>query len=145
MQPAQPKDPPAQPKDHPAQPKDHPAQPNDPLHGVTLKALLTELVDRYGWPGLAERIDIACFKNDPSLGSSLKFLRKTDWARAKVERLYLADKQRAERSRKRNQQRAERRARAVEEGGARSAAATARVSDGSPRAADAPEKPTAQE
>jgi len=67
----------------------HPEQPNDPLHGMTLAALLTVLVDDYGWDGLAYRIDIRCFKNDPSMKSSLNFLRKTPWARTKVEALYL--------------------------------------------------------
>ncbi len=65
---------------------------NDPLHGVTLKALLQELIDIYGWDGLARRISINCFKSDPSLQSSLKFLRRTPWARQKVERLYLDTK-----------------------------------------------------
>ena len=62
---------------------------NDPLHGVTLKQMLEELVERYEWDGLGYRIDIRCFKHDPSMGSSLKFLRRTPWARAKVEKLYL--------------------------------------------------------
>ena len=62
---------------------------NDPLHGVTLEQLLTELVDHYGWEELGGRIDIRCFNFDPSLASSLKFLRKTPWARAKVEALYV--------------------------------------------------------
>jgi uncharacterized protein (DUF2132 family) len=61
----------------------------DPLHGVTLQAMVEHLVERYGWPGLGERIDIRCFTQDPSVSSSLKFLRKTPWARAKVESLYL--------------------------------------------------------
>ena len=61
----------------------------DPLHGLTLEAILTALVARYGWPGLAERIAIRCFQVDPSIASSLKFLRRTPWARAKVESLYL--------------------------------------------------------
>ena len=61
----------------------------DPLHGLTLEAIVTALVDRYGWPGLADRIAIRCFTVDPSIGSSLKFLRRTPWARAKVESLYL--------------------------------------------------------
>lgn len=65
-------------------------QPNNPLHGVTIEMALTRLVDRYGWDGLAQRIDVNCFKNDPSIKSSLKFLRKTQWARDKVEHLYLA-------------------------------------------------------
>lgn len=60
----------------------------DPLHGVTLEAVLTALVARYGWDGLAQRIDIRCFKSDPSIKSSLTFLRRTPWAREKVENLY---------------------------------------------------------
>jgi uncharacterized protein (DUF2132 family) len=64
-------------------------QPNNPLHGITLESVLTELVDHYGWPELAERISINCFKQDPSIKSSLKFLRKTQWARDKVEHLYI--------------------------------------------------------
>lgn len=62
---------------------------HDPLHGVTLEKLLTRLVAKYGWEELASRIDIKCFSSDPSISSSLKFLRKTDWARQKVEALYL--------------------------------------------------------
>jgi uncharacterized protein (DUF2132 family) len=61
----------------------------DPLHGVTLEAILNDLVTKLGWQGLAERIDIRCFKSDPSIKSSLTFLRKTPWARAKVEALYI--------------------------------------------------------
>jgi uncharacterized protein (DUF2132 family) len=61
----------------------------DPLHGVTLQAMLEHLVERYGWDGLGERIAIRCFTHDPSVPSSLKFLRKTPWARAKVESLYV--------------------------------------------------------
>ena len=61
----------------------------DPLHGVTLEAILTELVASYGWPELGARIKIKCFTSDPSIGSSLKFLRKTPWARTQVEALYL--------------------------------------------------------
>ena len=61
----------------------------DPLHGITLKAMVEHLVDRYGWDGLGARITIRCFTHDPSVNSSLKFLRKTPWARAKVESLYL--------------------------------------------------------
>lgn len=60
------------------------------LQGKTLEAILTELVDLYGWDGLAQRIAIQCFINDPSIKSSLKFLRKTAWARAKLELLYLS-------------------------------------------------------
>jgi uncharacterized protein (DUF2132 family) len=65
------------------------AQPRNPLHGVTLEAMLTALVTYYGWDGLAERIAVRCFTLEPSIGSSLKFLRKTPWARDKVEGLYL--------------------------------------------------------
>lgn len=64
----------------------------DPLHGITLEKLLTELVARHGWDGLAQRIDVRCFKNDPSIKSSLAFLRKTPWARQKVEELYLGSR-----------------------------------------------------
>ena len=66
-----------------------PARPKDPLHGLTLQALLEALVAAYGWPGLAERIPLRCFSHEPSIGSSLKFLRRTPWAREKVEGLYL--------------------------------------------------------
>ncbi len=66
------------------------AQPKNPLHGVTLETVVTELVAHYGWTELGERIFIKCFTTDPSIGSSLKFLRKTPWARKKVESLYLA-------------------------------------------------------
>lgn len=61
----------------------------DPLHGITLETMLTELVEQYGWEGMGRRIDIRCFHNFPSIKSSLQFLRRTPWARAKVERLYL--------------------------------------------------------
>jgi hypothetical protein len=61
---------------------------NDPLHGITLERMLTDLVKEYGWEDLAFRIKINCFSKDPSIKSSLKFLRKTDWARNKVEILY---------------------------------------------------------
>lgn len=64
-------------------------QANNPLHGVTLEAIVTELVAFYGWQELGERIPIRCFTQDPSLKSSLTFLRKTAWARQKVERLYI--------------------------------------------------------
>jgi uncharacterized protein (DUF2132 family) len=62
---------------------------NDPLHGVTLEAMLLSLVEKYGWEELAERIPVKCFSSDPSVKSSLTFLRRTPWARAKVEKLYL--------------------------------------------------------
>lgn len=65
-------------------------QTNNPLHGITLEQIVTALYDYYGWDGLAERIPVNCFINDPSIKSSLKFLRKTPWARDKVESLYLA-------------------------------------------------------
>jgi uncharacterized protein (DUF2132 family) len=67
---------------------------NNPLHGVTLEMILTQLVEQYGWDELGRRIPINCFTNDPSIKSSLKFLRRTPWARKKVEELYLgmADK-----------------------------------------------------
>jgi uncharacterized protein (DUF2132 family) len=68
---------------------DTPSQPRNPLHGLTLDALLTELVEHYGWPGLAERVQLRCFSIEPSISSSLKVLRKTPWAREKVESLYL--------------------------------------------------------
>lgn len=61
----------------------------DPLHGITLKAIITQLEERLGWEELGKRINIKCFTNDPSINSSLKFLRKTPWARDKVEALYL--------------------------------------------------------
>lgn len=64
-------------------------KPKDPLHGVTLKTILEQLVDYYGWEELDKRIRINCFSINPSINSSLKFLRKTPWARAKVEELYV--------------------------------------------------------
>lgn len=67
-------------------------QPNNPLHGLTLEAILTRLVEYYGWEGLAKRIRIRCFAFDPSIKSSLTFLRRTPWAREKVERLFLGTK-----------------------------------------------------
>lgn len=66
-----------------------PAQPRNPLHGMTLEAILTALVEHYGWDGLGERIPVRSFNIDPSIASSLRFLRKTPWAREKVEGLYL--------------------------------------------------------
>ena len=64
-------------------------QANNPLHGKTLQMILEDLFDHYGWDGLADQININCFKSDPSIKSSLTFLRKTPWARKKVEDLYL--------------------------------------------------------
>ena len=61
----------------------------DPLHGKTLEAILRRLLDHYGWEGLGQRIRINCFTDNPSINSSLKFLRKTQWARTKVEELYV--------------------------------------------------------
>jgi uncharacterized protein (DUF2132 family) len=69
-------------------PSEHP---RDPLHGLTLEKILTTLVERHGWETLAERIRIRCFQNNPSIKSSLTFLRKTPWAREKVEAWYLYD------------------------------------------------------
>lgn len=65
------------------------SHPKDPLHGITLEMILTELIREYGWAGLAERIPVRCFSYNPSVKSSLTFLRKTPWARQKVEDLYL--------------------------------------------------------
>ena len=65
-------------------------QANNPLHGVTLAQMLDELVEHYGWAELGRQIDIRCFNLDPSIASSLKFLRRTPWARERVESLYLA-------------------------------------------------------
>lgn len=64
-------------------------QQTNPLHGMTLEKILTSLVENYGWEELGYRININCFNYDPSIKSSLKFLRKTPWARAKVEKLYM--------------------------------------------------------
>jgi uncharacterized protein (DUF2132 family) len=64
---------------------------NDPLHGVTLKMIVTGLVERYGWEELGRIVEIRCFTHDPSIPSSLKFLRRIPWARDKVEALYLRD------------------------------------------------------
>ncbi len=65
------------------------SQPNNPLHGITLEMIITQLVDQYGWAELGKRIPIKCFTDNPSIKSSLKFLRQTPWARTKVEDLYL--------------------------------------------------------
>lgn len=63
--------------------------PNDPLHGITLKTVVNKLVEFYGWEELGKKVNINCFNDNPSVNSSLKFLRKTYWARLKVEKLYL--------------------------------------------------------
>ncbi len=65
------------------------AQPKNPLHGVTLEEIVNQLVAHFGWPELGVQVRIRCFQDNPSVGSSLKFLRKTPWARAQVESLYL--------------------------------------------------------
>ena len=65
-------------------------QANNPLHGIKLEQIVTKLVEHYGWEELADNININCFKSDPSVKSSLKFLRKTQWARDKVEALYIS-------------------------------------------------------
>ena len=72
--------------------KKQPNNPRDPLHGITLEMIVTRLHDHYGWERLGGLISINCFKKDPSIKSSLKFLRKTPWARKKVETLYLRTK-----------------------------------------------------
>ncbi len=64
-------------------------QPKNPLHGITLAMIVDELVGHYGWEQLARRLPLRCFANDPSVSSSLTFLRRTPWARAKVEEMYL--------------------------------------------------------
>ncbi len=65
-------------------------QSNNPLHGITLESMVVKLVEHYGWDALADKININCFKSDPSVKSTLKFLRKTPWARAEVEALFLS-------------------------------------------------------
>jgi uncharacterized protein (DUF2132 family) len=75
------------------------SHPRDPLHGITLETILNQLVERYGWAEMGDRIPIRCFQINPSVKSSLTFLRKTPWARQKVEAWYVADARRAERSR----------------------------------------------
>jgi uncharacterized protein (DUF2132 family) len=76
-------------------------QPKNPLHGITLETIVTELVAHFGWPELGEQVAIRCFTTDPSITSSLKFLRRTPWARAKVESLYLFVLRERERQRRR--------------------------------------------
>jgi uncharacterized protein (DUF2132 family) len=79
----------AQPPAPTPRPAPAPEQPRNPLHGVTLETMVTALSEHYGWAGLGERIPVRCFNVDPSVSSSLRFLRKTPWARDKVESLYL--------------------------------------------------------
>ncbi|MCE5274648.1 MAG: VF530 family protein [Syntrophaceae bacterium] len=69
-------------------------QPKNPLHSITLEMILASLVERYGWEEMGRRINIRCFTHDPNMKSSLQFLRKTPWARTKVENLYLRGKRR---------------------------------------------------
>ncbi|HEY5282468.1 MAG TPA: VF530 family protein [Polyangia bacterium] len=76
-------------------------QAHNPLHGITLEAIVTDLVAYFGWPELGQQVNIRCFISDPSIGSSLKFLRRTPWAREKVESLYLfMQRERARQSRR---------------------------------------------
>jgi uncharacterized protein (DUF2132 family) len=82
--------------DEPANENKSTKRPKDPLHGVTLEMMLNSLVDRLGWDEMGRRIKIRCFTDNPSITSSLKFLRKTPWAREKVERLYLRSRRRRE-------------------------------------------------
>lgn len=97
-------------------------QPNNPLHGVTLEAMLEHLVARHGWEELSARIAIRCFSHEPTIKSSLKFLRHTDWARSAVEQLYLADLTDVEVRRKKNKARAARRAHAAAQGASEASA-----------------------
>jgi uncharacterized protein (DUF2132 family) len=71
----------------------HSSHSGNPLHGITLEVIVTLLVERHGWAGLADRIPVRCFQYDPSIRSSLTFLRKTPWARARVEGLFLAERE----------------------------------------------------
>jgi uncharacterized protein (DUF2132 family) len=75
-------------------------KPNDLLHGITLEMILTQLVEQYGWDKMGKAIRIKCFTNDPSIKSSLQFLRRTPWARSKVEALYLRCKRESEKKQK---------------------------------------------
>ncbi|NCG21087.1 MAG: DNA-binding protein VF530 [Rhodobacterales bacterium] len=84
-------------------------QPKNPLHGVTLKTIVEDLVERHGFEELGNLIPLRCFHYEPTLKSSLKMLRKTPWAREKVEELYVEDQRVIARNRKRNQRRADQR------------------------------------
>lgn len=77
-------------------------QQNNPLHGLTLQVILTELVEHYGWEELSYMVNINCFKSDPTIKSSLKFLRKTEWARVRVENIYLKLQRHKEKAEKLN-------------------------------------------
>ncbi|RDI05547.1 uncharacterized protein DUF2132 [Comamonas sp. AG1104] len=83
-------------------------QPRNPLHGLTLERIVTDLVDYYGWRELGRRVPVRCFNLDPSISSSLKFLRKTPWAREQVEQLYVQTQRADEREQQRRARRAER-------------------------------------
>ena len=85
-------------------------QPNNLLHGVKLKTIVEDLHARHGWEGLADLVPVRCFQHNPSIKSSLKFLRRTPWARQKIERLYIAEQKAIARKKKRNAMRAARRA-----------------------------------
>ena len=87
--PSTPPDTPDTPDTPPPVSAERPAQPHNPLHGLTLEAIVTALYAHYGWDELAHLVPVRCFTHDPSVSSSLKFLRKTPWAREKVESLYL--------------------------------------------------------
>ncbi|MBU0910058.1 MAG: VF530 family protein [Proteobacteria bacterium] len=78
-------------------------QANNSLHGITLEQIVNTLFEHYGWDGLGKRIDIRCFTSNPSVKSSLKFLRKTPWARKKVENLFLATQKREQKKSRREQ------------------------------------------
>jgi uncharacterized protein (DUF2132 family) len=78
-------------------------QPGNPLHGITLEMILDELVAHFGWPELGAQVNIRCFTTDPSVGSSLKFLRRTPWAREKVESLYLFMRREQKRQRRQDE------------------------------------------
>jgi len=84
-----------------SKPDQDPQASKDPLHGMTLKAILEDLVERHDWPWLAEHISLRCFRVDPSISSSLAFLRRTPWARTKVERLYIKEQRRRKRNARR--------------------------------------------
>jgi uncharacterized protein (DUF2132 family) len=79
-------------------------KPKDPLHGITLEMILVHLVEQYGWEKMGQVVDIRCFTNDPSIKSSLQFLRRTPWARSKVEDLYLQCRRDAAKKEKRTRQ-----------------------------------------
>lgn len=83
-------------------------QPRNPLHGLTLERIVSDLVDYYGWSELGLRVQVRCFNQDPSISSSLKFLRKTPWAREQVEQLYVTTQHEYEQAQQRRNQLSER-------------------------------------